>query len=86
VCAVRVAGKSERHGVDGAISADVTLHRDSWKENVMSIKMPEPNQAVLVRRDSIVTALRAIVPGEGVIDSAAEIFASRSETATVRHR
>jgi glycolate oxidase len=33
----------------------------------MSVKMPAPDQAVLVRRDRIVTALRAIVPGEGVI-------------------
>ena len=30
--------------------------------------MPEPNQAVLARRAAIVTALRTIVPGEGVID------------------
>ena len=30
--------------------------------------MPEPDRAVLARRDTIVAALRAIVPGEGVID------------------
>ncbi|WCT72467.1 FAD-linked oxidase C-terminal domain-containing protein [Sphingomonas naphthae] len=34
----------------------------------MSLKMPEPDQAVLARRTEIVAALRAIVPGEGVID------------------
>ena len=34
----------------------------------MSLKMPEPDRAVLARRDEIVAALRAIVPGEGVID------------------
>ncbi|CAN7311507.1 FAD-binding protein [Phenylobacterium sp. LjRoot225] len=34
----------------------------------MSLKMPEPDRAVLARRGSIVAALRAIVPGEGVID------------------
>jgi glycolate oxidase len=34
----------------------------------MSLKMPEPDRAVLARRDAIVAALRAIVPGEGVID------------------
>jgi len=34
----------------------------------MSLKMPEPDQSVLARRASIVRALRAIVPGEGVID------------------
>ena len=33
----------------------------------MSLKMPEPDQAVLARRAEIVAALRAIVPGEGVI-------------------
>jgi len=35
--------------------------------------MPASDQAVLARRDAIVAALRAIVPGEGVIDSAAEM-------------
>ena len=35
----------------------------------MTIMMPAPDQAVLGRRGAIVAALRAIVPGEGVIDS-----------------
>ena len=34
----------------------------------MSIAMPEPDADVLARRAEIVAALRAIVPGEGVID------------------
>ena len=33
----------------------------------MSVKMPQPDPGVLDRRDRIVKALRAIVPGEGVI-------------------
>ena len=33
----------------------------------MSLTMPEPDQATLSRRAEIVAALRAIVPGEGVI-------------------
>ena len=33
----------------------------------MSVHMPEPDQAVLGRREQIVAALQAIVPGEGVI-------------------
>ena len=33
------------------------------------MKMPEADAAVLARRDDIVAALRAIVPGEGVIDA-----------------
>jgi glycolate oxidase len=33
----------------------------------MSVKMPDPDQDVLARRAKIVAALRAIVPGEGVI-------------------
>src|SRR3954464_5739264 len=33
----------------------------------MSVTMPEPDRAVLARRDAIVAALSAIVPGEGVI-------------------
>src|ERR1041384_1396477 len=33
----------------------------------MPVRMPEPDGSVLDRRDAIVAALRAIVPGEGVI-------------------
>src|ERR1700680_4284495 len=45
----------------------------------MAIMMPAPDQVVLARRDAIVTALRAIVPGEGVIDSAAEMLPYESD-------
>src|SRR3954466_1981177 len=45
----------------------------------MAIMMPASDQAVLDRRDAIVTALRAIVPGEGVIDSAAEMLPYESD-------
>lgn len=48
----------------------------------MSIKMPLPDQAVLDRRSAIVAALRAIVPGEGVIDSAAEMLPYESDGLT----
>ena len=34
----------------------------------MSLTMPEPDRSVIARRSEIVAALRAIVPGEGVID------------------
>jgi glycolate oxidase len=36
------------------------------------MKMPAPDEAVIARRSQIVTALRAIVPGEGVIDALEE--------------
>ena len=49
----------------------------------MSIMMPASDQAVLARRDDIVAALRAIVPGEGVIDSAAEMLPGDLETASL---
>ncbi len=45
----------------------------------MTIMMPASDQAVLGRRDAIVAALRAIVPGEGVIDSAAEMVTYESD-------
>src|SRR6188472_1022713 len=35
----------------------------------MSVRMPEPDGAVLDRRERIVAVLRTIVPGEGVIAS-----------------
>jgi glycolate oxidase len=41
--------------------------------------MPAADEAVLQRRDSIVAALRQIVPGEGVIDSAAEMLPYESD-------
>jgi glycolate oxidase len=48
----------------------------------MAIMMPEADQAVLDRRSEIVVALRAIVPGEGVIDSAAEMLPYESDGLT----
>src|ERR1700754_4501879 len=48
----------------------------------MAIMMPEADAAVLSRRAEIVTALRAIVPGEGVIDSAAEMRVYESDGLT----
>src|ERR1700729_2082840 len=45
----------------------------------MTIKMPAPDQAVLGRRSTIVEALRAIVPGEGVIDTPAEMLPYESD-------
>src|SRR5713226_9659668 len=48
----------------------------------MTIMMPASDQAVLNRREEIVTALRAIVPGEGVIDSPAEMLPYESDGLT----
>jgi len=45
----------------------------------MTIKMPEPDASILARRDEIVAALRKIVPGEGVISSAAEMVPYESD-------
>src|SRR5881409_654734 len=45
----------------------------------MAIMMPAADHAVLSRRGEIVTALRAIVPGEGVIDSSAEMVPYESD-------
>ncbi|MDR3505194.1 MAG: FAD-binding protein, partial [Acidocella sp.] len=39
------------------------------------MRMPEPDQQVLARRDEIITALRRIVPGEGVVESENELRA-----------
>ncbi|MGY4301694.1 FAD/FMN-containing dehydrogenase [Bradyrhizobium sp. i1.4.4] len=48
----------------------------------MAIMMPASDQTVLARRAEIVAALRAIVPGEGVIDSASEMRAYESDGLT----
>jgi glycolate oxidase len=48
----------------------------------MSVRMPEPDAAVLGRRDRIVAALRAIVPGEGVIAAEREMKPYESDGLT----
>lgn len=48
----------------------------------MTIKMPEADREVLRRRAAIVADLRAIVPGEGVIDSAVEMLPYESDALT----
>ena len=45
----------------------------------MSVMMPKPSEAILGRRQSIVDALRAIVPGEGVVDAANEMAVFESD-------
>jgi glycolate oxidase len=48
----------------------------------MTIMMPAADEAVLQRKDGIVAALRQIVPGEGVISSAAEMLPYESDGLT----
>src|SRR5664279_465343 len=48
----------------------------------MSVRMPEADSAVLARRDAIVRALRAIVPGEGVIATEREMKPFESDGLT----
>ena len=48
----------------------------------MSLKMPEPDRATLARRDEIVAAMRAIVPGESVISAEAELRPYESDGLT----
>jgi glycolate oxidase len=48
----------------------------------MTLKMPEPDHAVLARRAEIVAALRSIVPGEGVIAATDALRAYESDGLT----
>src|ERR1043165_1696451 len=48
----------------------------------MSLRMPEPEAAVLARRGEIVRALAAIVPGEGVISGEREMRPYESDGLT----
>src|ERR1700680_2190699 len=48
----------------------------------MPVVMPEPDQAVLLRRERIVASLREIVPGEGVIASEAAMRPFESDGLT----
>lgn len=48
----------------------------------MSVRMPEPDREVLARRKRIVSALRAIVPGEGVIATEREMKPFESDGLT----
>src|SRR5258707_13051396 len=49
---------------------------------VMSVVMPVPDAGVLARREEIVGALRAIVPGEGVIATEREMRPYESDGLT----
>ena len=48
----------------------------------MTVAMPAPDQSVLARRDRIVSGLRAIVPGEGVIAAEREMRPYESDGLT----
>jgi glycolate oxidase len=48
----------------------------------MALRMPEPDSAILQRRERIVAALRAIVPGEGVIAAERELRPYESDGLT----
>ena len=48
----------------------------------MSVRMPEPDTQVLARRERIVAALRAMVPGEGVIATTREMKPFESDGLT----
>ncbi len=48
----------------------------------MSVRMPEPDSAVLSRREKIVATLRSIVPGEGVIAGEREMKPFESDGLT----
>jgi glycolate oxidase len=50
--------------------------------SMSGLKMPEADAAVLARREAIVTALREIVPGEGVIAAEREMKAFESDGLT----
>ena len=48
----------------------------------MSVRMPEPDRDVLLRREAIVAAMQAIVPGEGVIAGEREMRPFESDGLT----
>jgi hypothetical protein len=63
------------------ICQNKSLDRESAEpeELAMAILMPQADSSVLKRRAEIVASLRAIVPGEGVIDTPAEMRAYESD-------
>ncbi len=63
------------------MAAIVTLRKQPGNLT-MSVRMPEPDARVLARRDRIVTALRTIVPGEGVIATEREMKPFESDGLT----
>ncbi len=52
----------------------------------MSVRMPEPDSAVLARREQIVKVLRTMVPGEGVIASEREMKPFETDGLTAYHQ
>jgi len=56
------------------------------EETMSTLVMPDPDQAILERRDEIVSALRSIVPGEGVISDDAEMRVYETDGLTAYHQ
>lgn len=50
------------------------------------IKMPQPDQAIIDRREAIVSGLRAIVPGEGVITDPVQLTPYETDAFTAYRR
>src|SRR3974390_2671109 len=63
------------------MAAIVTLRKQPGNLT-MSVRMPEPDARVLAKRERIVTALRTIVPGEGVIATEREMKPFESDGLT----
>src|SRR5262249_21845798 len=59
-----------------------SVNTDSREFREMSLRMPEPDAAILGRRERIVAMLRTIVPGEGVIATERELRPYESDGLT----
>jgi glycolate oxidase len=62
--------------------ADILARELKAEQSQMSVRMPEPDGAVLARREKIVATLRQIVPGEGVIAGTREMRPYESDGLT----
>src|SRR5665647_522895 len=66
--------------------ADIVQYDNGREPIVMSVRMPEPDGAVLARREQIVKALRTMVPGEGVIAAEREMKPFETDGLTAYHQ
>src|ERR1035437_6949461 len=66
--------------------ADIVAYTERPGVVTMSVRMPEVDGAVLVRRERIVAALRTIVPGEGVIAGEREMKPYETDGLTAYHQ
>ena len=64
---------------------DISQSRGPKSQRSQKVEMPSPDEGVLRRKDQIIAQLRAVLPGEGIIDDENETRAYECDALTAYH-